>query len=576
MKAAEKPRLYLLLAALAFAAGLAAHLPYLSDSLLWDDQEFIGRNAFAAQCANLGAALNPAQLVKVLPVRMSARPAVTATLIADACAGSGPRGMKLTNALLHACNSALLFFLLLLLAGSAPGALFGALAFALHPAAAETIHVIVFRSHLLGFFFFISGLLAALFYARRPSLPAGAAAAACYFLAVLSVETPIVLPLAALAAIFFDTGKPGVKRAAPLLLGLLFVAGFYLWFRAPRSGYDLPGSSPGVSAPSALYPAALFPGAAAPRGVWKNLAPWREVYASHAVNLYTMAGVALSYLRELPLPYALASDYSPRVRRTFLEGAPPLALCLAALAGAAALYARGRAPGLALLLIFTALLPALNIWPLFNIKADRYLYLPLAGFALLAAWAFRSVLPPRRASLPAAAACLWLAWLGAETLRRGPEFHDDLSLFTAAAARSPSSPRARANLASALLRQGACPGSVENYRLAAALDPGDANLRLRLAYALAWCGNAAEVPALLKDYPPDADSLYLSGLLALKRDPARAARLLGDALEAAPGRRDFFLTLLLTQKKEPAGLSPRDKADLARLRAIFRGAGLLL
>ena len=277
MKAAEKPRLYLLLAALAFAAGLAAHLPFLSDSLLWDDGEFLAKNSFVTDCANLGAALNPAQLVKVLPVRMSARPAVNATLIADACARSGPRGMKLTNALLHAGNAALLFALLLLISGSAPGALFGALAFALHPAAAEAVHIIVFRSHLLGFFFFCAGLLAALFYARRPSLPAGAAAAACYLFAMLSVEPPVVLPLAASAAILFDSGRQGLKRAAPLLLGLLFVAGFYLWFRAPRSGYYLPGSAPGVSSPSALYPAALFPGAGAPRGVWKSLAPWREV-----------------------------------------------------------------------------------------------------------------------------------------------------------------------------------------------------------------------------------------------------------------------------------------------------------
>lgn len=576
MQTAEKPRLYLLSAGLAFAAALAVHAPFLSDSLLWDDAEFIARNSFVSDCSNLGAALNPVNLFKVLPVPMSGRPAVNASLLADACARSGPRGMKLTNALLHAGNSALLFFLLLALSGSAAGALFGALAFALHPAAAEAVHVIVFRSHLLGFFFFTGGVLAALFYARRPSLPAGAAAAACYFLAVLSVETPVILPAAAALAVFHDAGKTGLRRAAPLLLGLVLVAGFYLWFRAPRAGYDLPGSSAGISAPSALYPAALLPGGGAVRGVWKNLPAWREVYTDPAANLYTMAGVAASYLRELPLPYGLAADYNPAVRRSLTEAAVPLAVCLAALAAAAVLFARRRLPGLALLLVFAGLLPVLNLVPLYNLKADRYLYLPLAGFALLAAWAFKGALPPRRASLPAAAACLWLLWLGSETLGRGSEFRDDLSLFSAAAARSPGSPRARANLAAAQLRSGDLPAALQSSRAAFALDPGDPNLRLRLAYSLAWCGASGEIPALLKDYPSDADSVYLAGLLELRRDRARADALLRQALKAAPGRRDFFLTLLLAQKKEPAGLSRRDQDDLARLREVFRTAGLLL
>lgn len=573
MTTAEKPRLYLLLAALAAGAALAVHLPTLSGNLLWDDEVFLARNPFVTDCANLGAALNPVNLVKVLPVPMSARPAVSASIIADACAGLGPRGMKVTNALVHACSAALLFFLLLLLSGSAAGALFGALAFALHPAAAEAVHVITFRSHLLGFFFFCGGLLAALFYARRRSLLTGAAAAACYLLAVLSVETPVILPAAALLAVFYDSGRAGLKRAAPLFLALVLVGGFYLWFRAPRAGYALPGTAPGIAAPSVLYPAALLPPPERPRQAWALLPPWREIYTDPAARLYTMAGITLSYLRELALPYGLAADYSPEVIKTFSRGALPLAACLAALAGSALLYYRRKTAGLALLLIFVALLPALNLWPLYNIKADRYLYLPLAGFALLCAALFRGCLPPRRGALPAAAACLWLLWLGAETLRRGPEFQDNLSLFSAAAARSPASPRAQANLAGARLKNGDCPGALGPARQALALDPEGQNLRLRLAYTLAWCGSAAEVPALLAAYPPDADSLYLSGLVLLKKDRLRAAALIRDALAASPGRRDFYLALLLAEKKKPA--AARDRADLARLKAALAAAGLL-
>ncbi|MGD9641547.1 MAG: tetratricopeptide repeat protein [Elusimicrobiales bacterium] len=574
MTAAEKPRLYLLLAALAAACALAVHLPFASDELLWDDGQYLAGNPFAADCASLGAALNPLNLVRVLPVPMSARPVVNATLAADACGGAGPRGLKATNALLHAGNSALVFFLLLILSNSPPGALFGALAFAVHPAAAETIHIVVFRSHLLGFFFFVSGLLCALFYARRPGASTGLAAAACLLLGALSVETAVVLPLAAALAIFTDSGRAGLRRALPLLAAAVLVLGFYAWFRAPRAGYSLPGSSAGISAPSPLYPAALLPQERPARYLWSLPPPWREVYESRRTNLYTMSLVALTDLRDLLLPYRLSADYSPRVLRSFAEGALPLAGALAALAAGIFLYARRRLTGLALLLIAAGLLPALNLWPAYNLKADRYLYLPLAGAALLAAAGLRYALGSRYRLPLLGAAVLWLAGLGGTTLLRGPRFRDNLALFSAAADAAPASPRARLNLGAARLRAGDCSGGVQAFREAAGLDPDAAHPRLRLAYALAGCGGRAEAAALLETYPPDADSAYLKGLLKLKTDRAGAAALLRSALAASPGRRDFYLALKLAENKDPAGGNGRDKEELRAFREALAEAGL--
>lgn len=574
----EKPRLYLLLAAAVFASALALYLPSAPAELLWDDEEFIAKNSFISDCSNLGTALDPANLLKVLPVPMSARPLVNASLLADVCSGGGVRGMRLTNALLHAFNGALVFFLLLVLCGSAPAALFGALVFALHPASAEVVHIITFRSHLLGFFFFMAGLLSSVFFARKPGALTGTAAAMAYFLAVMSVETPIVLPAAALLAVYFDSGKEGLRRSAPLLLGLVLIGAFYLWFRAPRSGYDLPGSaSSGIAGPSLLYPAALLPpDVSRPESV-NTPPPWRELYSNRTANLFTMSAITLHYFRTLALPSRLSADYNPAVIRSFWPGVWPLAGCLAALAGGWLLFIKRKLSGLALLLIFIALLPALNILPVYNIRADRYLYLPLAGFALLAAAGFRrgSGERSRRRLFPLAAAGLYLAGLCAVSISRAAEFRDDLSLFSAAVARDPGVPRAQANLAAALLRRGDCGKAVGHSRAAAALDPGNRQLRLRLAYTLAWCGRAGESSLLLKDFPGDPDALFLSGLLSLKSDRARAASLLKAALEAAPRRRLFFLALLLAEKKEPAGLAARDREDLAELRKSLGAAGLL-
>lgn len=573
MTAAEKPRLYLLCAAIAAACALAVHLPFASNELLWDDGQYLAGNPFASDCASLGAALNPLNLLRVLPVPMSARPVVNATLAADACGGAGPRGLKVTNALLHAANSALVFSLLLLLSGSAPGALFGALAFAVHPAAAETIHIVVFRSHLLGLFFFLSGLLFSLFYARRPSAAAGLTSAACLLLGALSVETAVVLPLAAALVIFADSGRAGLRRGLPLLAAAVLVLGFYAWFRAPRSGYDLPGSSAGISAPSPVYPAALLPTDRPARAVWSLPPPWREVYESGTTNLYTMSLVALTDLRDLLLPYWLSADYAPRVLRSFAEGALPLAGALAALAAGVLLYARRRLTGLALLLVAAGLLPALNLWPAYNLKADRYLYLPLAGTALLAAAGLRRALGSRYRLPLLCAAGLWLAGLAGAALLRGPQFRDDLSLFSAAAAAAPSSSRARLNLGTARLRAGDCAGGVRAFREAAGLDPAAAHPRLRLAYALVRCGGGQEAAAMLATYPPDADSAYLKGLLKLKTDRAGAAALLRSALAASPGRRDFYLALRLAENG-PAGADPLEAGELRAFRAALVKAGL--
>lgn len=574
----EKPRQYLLLAALAFAAALALYLPAISDGPLWDDEEYIAKNAFVSDCANLGTALNPANLLKVLPVPMSARPLVNASLIADACSGAGVRGMRLTNVLLHAFNSALLFFLLLALCGSAPAALFGALVFAVHPASAEVVHIISFRSHLLGFFFFTAGLIFSIFYGRQRSAASGITASLAYFFAVLSVETPIVLPAAALLSIYFDSGKEGLKRFAPLLLSLILIGTFYLWFRAPRSGYDLPGSAaPGIAGPSALYPASLLPLDVLRPESFNTPPPWRGIYTDRTANLFTMSAITLDYFQALALPLGLSTDYNPAVIKNLRGGVLPVAGCLAAVAVGWLLFLRRKLSGLALLLILTALLPALNIVPLYNIKADRYLYLSLCGLALLAAAGFRRGSQEKsrlRFYLPAAAG-LYLAGLCAVSLLRAPGFKNDLALFSAAVAQNPGVPRAQANLSAALMRSGDCPKAVSSSRAASALDSDSPQLRLRLAYTLAWCGEVKESSLLLKSCPQNADALYLAALLSLKGDRARAVTLLKAALEAAPRRRAFFLTLLLAENKKAAGLAAEDRKDLEELEKSLKAAGLL-
>jgi hypothetical protein len=575
MENAEKPGRVLLAAAVVFLAALAVHAPAISGNLLWDDASFLAANPFASNCGSLSAALNPANLVKVLPVPMSARPVVNITLIADACAGSGAAGKKITNLLLHACASALLFLLALTLSGALLPSAAAAALFAMHPAAAEAINVIVFRSHLLGLCFFLAALLASVYYARKPALAAAAAAAGCALLGMLSVETCAVVPAAAAAAVYFDSGRAGLRRLLPALAALLLALSFYAWFWVPRAGYDITGaSSPGVRTASFIYPGAIL-GSALPARRAALPARWRAVYASHRTNLYTMAGVAASYAHDAVNPRRLSPDYAPEVVTTLRRAALPLLFCLAWAGTAGFLLYRRSLAGLGLALAALALLPALNLVPMYNLKADRYLYFPLAGAALLAAGLLRA--PGRPALRWTAAAGLMLLFV-LVSLRRAPVFHNELSFFAEAVRLAPGSPRAQGNLAAALLRAGDCPAACAHAGAAAGLDAANPALRLRLAYTLAACGRPVqalpEARAALGADPASGDALYLAGLLDLRRDRAAGRALLEKALAADPSLYEARLTLALLDKKIARELSRDDKTAMEALAGFYRSAGL--
>lgn len=130
--------------------------------------------------------------------------------------GESPRAFLATSIALHIAAAALLFLLARTVLGGDAGqgsALGGAILFAVHPAAAETIHLSVQRGAVLMTVF---GLAAALLYARGWT----AAAITCFVLAWLSDEAAWVLPLVLVAvefAAFRDESlRVREKRLAPV------------------------------------------------------------------------------------------------------------------------------------------------------------------------------------------------------------------------------------------------------------------------------------------------------------------------------------------------------------------------
>ena len=112
-----------------------------------------------------------------------------------------------------------------------------------------------------------------------------------------------------------------------------------------------------------------------------------------------------------------------------------------------------RKLALGCLLFWAALLPASNLVPIYRPMADRYLYLPMTGVALLLAVALAGM--TRRAPrLEAAAGLAVVGLLAASTLAQERVWHDGGTLWAAAARENPGSVNAWMGQGDAALDQG--------------------------------------------------------------------------------------------------------------------------
>ncbi|OGR41405.1 MAG: hypothetical protein A2X35_10375 [Elusimicrobia bacterium GWA2_61_42] len=519
-----------------FSFTIIVYLNSLSNKLLWDDTVFINQNPFVSDCANLKTALNPVYLAKILPVRMGARPLVNITLLMDTCSGTGPLGMRVTNLLLHAANAVLAMTVAYALTSALWPAVLAGLIFGLHPAAAEPVAIITFRSQLLCVFFYLSALLTGLIYLRQKNPLFLAASALAALAAMLSNEAAITYPLVfALLYLTLEKADDNRRRLVFYLSLCALVAVVYFWFRLPRGGYDIAGAAPFSSAGfDILYPRVLMPETRGngqfafvspevmiPKG-WEgakfellSIPPWSAIYTSWKLKFYTMSAIAAGYLADLLLPLRLKADYNPPVIGTLRGALPGLAALV--LAGFAAFRLRRRIPlaAFGLLFVFAALLPVMNLIPIYNIKADRYLYLPLAGWALIAAALAAAAQDGKRAKAARLGFLLYAVFLGALTFARNPVFKDEFAFFSAASAGDNAAPRALINMAAVYFSRGDGEKAREHMKRALAVQD---NHQVRLCWAEMELvlgsrrGGRELLAQILKEDPRNYKALYLKTL----------------------------------------------------------------
>lgn len=337
---------------------------------------------------------------------------------------SGPQAwtFHLVNLLLHLVVVLLLFHLVLERFRNLGLSLTTALLFGLHPIQTQAVNYVWARSVLLmsGF-----GLAALLLAARRPW-----AAVLCFQLALWSrAEAAMLLPFLWLLNRDRWRWWVGLTIANGLALG---------WSLAKYSPAGIAWNHPDPVGYWLLQPA-MF---------WKGL------------GLFLWPA-NLNLDHQVPEPNLLL---------TVISAAALLAVAIAVLGSRRSC----STPGIGLLWSLAFSLPT---WVVPNLDpfSEQRLYLPVAGFALAAAW----VLSPRRTNRAWPTPVQWMGigiltvLLIPPTLARNRIWNDDLLLWRDAVAKSPGKARPHYNLGVALLRDGQVEEAGESFRSAVSLDPDD-------------------------------------------------------------------------------------------------------
>ncbi len=396
------------------------------------------------------------------------RPVTTTSYVIDYAIGAGsPLGYHVTNILLHGATSVLVLLVLARLTRHFGLAWTAALLFAVHPIHSEVVAGIAAgRPDLLATMFLLLALWCHIYLrgtAGRKSIVFHVAAAGAYLLAVLSKESAIVFPLAALLAdIVYRPGEgetaPSASRSAHRRRSLspyaayLGVACLYGLLRtwALHSGPALPDPSP-LDNPLVSLPAVLRTASALLIGI--------------------------RYLGLLVWPARLSYDYSyAQLSPIDSVTDPRLLLALATLLLlVAGLWLSWRVSRLlffaiAFYVVTFAIVSNVAV-PIGTIMAERLTYLPSVGFILavtiLLRWPFRNRSRPAQlrwlmlVTLPIVVA---LSWRSAD---RSGDWASEESLFLHDVAVSPGSAKVRTNAGVAYSRLGWHEEALEQFAVAA-------------------------------------------------------------------------------------------------------------
>ncbi|MBI4949940.1 MAG: tetratricopeptide repeat protein [Deltaproteobacteria bacterium] len=483
------------------AAVFAVYAQTLQNGFVYDDNHIILANEWIRDLARIPDILTSSTIFAD-PARSASntyRPLLFLVFMAEQFVFGleSPWGFHLVNVSLLALNGCLLYGIASMLfakdeEGHASGygflpPLLASLVFTLHTINSEAANWASAQAELL----FTALFLAAFWiYTKggREAVGRVAVSVLVYFLALLVKETAIILPALLFAFDLIHDGRRIFKRAFNYAI-FFGAAVVYMAIRTYAVG--------GV--------------------IQHRQAPLTGVEL--VINIFPLV---FQYAWKLVYPTGLSALYELHAIKSFdLNAAAGIAVT-AAFVAAFVVFRRRRAVFLGLIMMGLPLLPVLYIPALStSASADRYMYLPTAGFGIIVGCIVEAVF---RGKLKAAFSVAIIAVMIAVTaayafasFERVAVWRDDFALWSDTVRKSPGSRYAHYNLALAYQDRGDLDNAIVEFKAAIKAAPGYEDAH----YNLAWCyqskgdsiNAAVHYREVLRLDPGSADAHYNLGLI---------------------------------------------------------------
>ncbi len=483
---------------LAAFAGLLTFLLYLPS--LWSGFVYDAE----AQIQTDNYIHDPSHFAEVLTLRVMSRdvldnnrPIQLLSLMTDSLFwGRNPVGYHLTSNLLHSVNTALVFLLIVMALRDAgvwrrePGyigaALLGALLFGFHPINVEPVAEVSSREDVLVTLFTLIGLFCASRFGRDGNRWAFAGAVAACFLAVGTKESGVVAPVIIAAYWLLFRRGDNWRRWLPLVAAAMVVAGIFIAARfhlQPTDSEVFVKAAPqlGGSFAATLQIQPRIWAFLITRVLWPlNLSA--DYGPQNLAWLGENKGIVAFFSTPILRFFHLSADSGPQTF-DWLSEIRAILILLAFLLAQGLLSWKSRLAALGSLIFWLGLAPASNFIPMFRPIADRYMYLPTVGLALMIAGGLCLLANRRDWYRPAQVlGTMILLGLAILTWQRQSVFANSLNLWDDTLHKSPFSGTAANNLGFARLRNGQYQESLKAF--AGSLNLPDSDK------ADSWCGAA--------------------------------------------------------------------------------------
>jgi len=489
-----------------FFITFVVYLNSLPNSFVYDDEFTVVNNYFIKQWKNFPALFNNRYFS--LSSELTYRPLVTASYFIDyAIWKTNPLGYHLTNILLHSLNTALFFIFSLFIFNRKTPAFLSALFFSSSPVFSEAVNAIGFREDLLAFLFMLLSIIFFVGCNKKKSVFCYVLSLICYFLSLFAKEMAISFPLLIVLydyvckrSISENTENSG-KEGNALLCGKNLKKNMVFNLKERLYKYYA-----GYIAIAIIYLIVRFLIIYNP--LESNLSlPAKSMF----VNILTMTHILAYYIKFIFLPFPPNADYvMPYLNSVFNIS---LFLSLLLFISLGILFFRLKSINkrfiFGILWFFLAIIPVMNIIPLVNIIAERYLYIPAAGFCIIVGEAFSHTLSKVHQTrklkiihrfyqkensgkylthqIPSILLISLFMIIFAGniyfTTKRNNDWKNDTSLWSKTLIISPSSVRAHNNLGVLHMKQGKLNDAIKEFETVVSLDNSHKNAHNNLGMA---------------------------------------------------------------------------------------------